>query len=95
MSLFSLPGGRYYESDILLRARVNLRARGDRPQRRADVFVHACLPRDSGERPDGALLAEALGERLLRLDDERRAELLKDLLEGLQRELRMTREDPA
>ena len=68
---------------------------GDRPQRRADVFVHACLLRDSGERPDGALLAEALGERLLRLDDERRAELLKDLLEGLQRELRMTRDDPA
>src|SRR3989442_15254364 len=28
LSLFSLPGGRYYESDILLRARVNLRARG-------------------------------------------------------------------
>ena len=43
------------------------------------------LPGGSGERPDSALSAEALGQRLLRLDDESRIELLENSLEGLER----------
>ena len=50
-----------------------------------ELLAEARLPGGSGERPDSALSAEALGQRLLRLDDESRIELLENSLEGLER----------
>ena len=43
------------------------------------------LPGGRGERPDSTLSAEALGQHILRLDDESRIELLENSLEGLER----------